>query len=371
VNQQILHVVTSPSFMGFTAGAFDEAAPGANTFVGVDVAAEELRLPGAARVESVQSTRAGMRRLDALVAGSRIAVFHNVTPKIAGALAFAPPSVLRVWSGWGGDYYGTTIDSDAGLLGPDTRRLINSELRPTFWAGRILHAMRFDPVLRAAARAADVFSAPIPEDLDVFRRRFTGFRGRYSQLNYVSVEDSIALGSDRPLGSDILLGNSASPTNNHLEMLKLLAGQDLAGRRVLVPLSYGNQAYASSIVRAGRDLLGDRFVPLTDFLSLDAYNDLLADCGTVVMGSQRQAGLGNILRAIWQGAHLVLDARNPVVDYLRSRGVTVTLVDDVRASGIPTAPLSPAQIASNQAFLDEHWSRRAVLANIRALIALT
>lgn len=369
-NRDILHVVVSPSFVPLTASVFEEAAPGRNTFVGIDLAAEQLHLPESVPVECVPSDRAGLTRLDSLIARSRIVVFHSVTSAVARAMASAPSSVLRVWSGWGGDYYGTTFDTSAGLLDPSTRRLVNSALRPTYWAGQIVRTLLAGPVLRGAARATDVFSAPIPDDLDVFQRRFPGFHGRFSQLNYVTVEDSIAVGSHRPVGGDILVGNSSSPTNNHLTILELLAKQDLSGRRVVVPLSYGDPRYAAAITRAGHELLGDRFTPITGFLPLDEYNDLLASCGIAAFGSRRQEGLGNILRALWQGARVVLDRRNPVVGYLTERGVTVDLLDDVPALGLPTDPLPPARIAANRAFLDEYWGRRAVVHNVRTLIDL-
>lgn len=370
VNQQILHVVTSPSFLSSTANAFEEAAPKRNLFVGVDLAAEALRVPETARVEVVKSDRPGRERLKELVAQSQIAVFHSVTPKVAGVLATAPSSVLRVWSGWGGDYYGTTFDSSAGLLGSATRHLVNSALRPTFWAGRAVHTLRFGSTLNAAARAADVFSAPIPGDLHVFRKRFPGFNGRFSQLNYVNLEDSIATGPDRALGRDILVGNSSSPTNNHLELFEVLAGLDLSGRRVLTPLSYGDPGYAEAIVRAGYELIGESFLPITEFLTLDKYHELIATCGVAVFGSRRQEGLGNILRALWQGAHVVLDRRNPVVEYLRERGVSVILLEEISECGLPRNALSAAQLAANRDFLIQHWSRRAVIRNINALIDL-
>lgn len=353
--------------MDFTASVFEEAAPGRNLFVGVDVAPGSLGALADTRVEYVIGG-ADDERLMSLIAESEVAVFHNTTTTIARFLATAPSSVLRVWSGWGGDYYGTAISSDAGLLGPATRHLVHSELRPTFWAGRAIHALRFGPQLRAAARAADVFSAPIPGDQAVFRRRFPQFQGVYSQLNYASVEDSISIGERRSLGADLLVGNSAAPTNNHLEVLQLLALQDLDGRRVLVPLSYGNQGYAQSVIREGRRLLGDSFVPITRMMPLSEYNELLWECGVVLTGAQRQAGLGNILRAVWQGAHLVLDRHNPVVDYLRDGGVPVTLLDDIPVSGLPVGPLSEADLAARRAFLNDNWGRARVLDNIRTLV---
>lgn len=356
--------------MEFTAAAFEEAATGDNTFVGVNVALNDLRVPKTARVEGVMSDREGMQRLADLIAQSRIVIFHAVTPKVVRALASAPPSTLRVWSGWGWDYYGTTFNGSAGLLGPMTRQLVSRTLGPRVWVDRAIYSLIFGPVLQAAARATDVFSAPVPDDLSVFRKRFPGFQGRYSQLNYVSLENSIATGVDRAPGPDVLVGNSASPANNHLEMFDVLARQDLSGRRVLVPLSYGDQRYASSVIDAGLALFGERFVPITEYMPLAAYNDLLANCGIALMGARRQMALGNVLRALWQGAHVVLDRRNPTVTYLRRHGVDVILPEDLAEGGLPTEPPSASQVAANREFLSEHWGRDAVIRNIRALIEL-
>ncbi|MBX3308851.1 MAG: TDP-N-acetylfucosamine:lipid II N-acetylfucosaminyltransferase [Cryobacterium sp.] len=366
----IVHVITSPSFINFVASVFEEVALGGNAIAAVNVSARELSVPNTARVESFTSAGPDLARLQELILESRVAIFHNVSPGIAKVLAHAPPSVLRVWSGWGGDYYGSTFDSNARLLGPRTRRLVNSTVRPTFWAGRAVHALRYQPKLQAAARSTDVFSAPVPTDLHVFQNRFAGFGGRYSQLNYVSVEDSIASGGDRAVGPDILVGNSAAPANNHVEVFELLARSNLTGRRVFVPLSYGNPFYAALVRRAGHELLGDRFVPITEFLPLKEYNELLAQCGIVMMGSQRQMALGNILRAVWQGAHVALDPRNPIFEYLRDRGATVMLLDDIAANGLPTEAVSAACVEINRAFLDEYWSRRVAIHNARALIDL-
>lgn len=367
---QILHILNDEWFMETTGWAFETAAPGSNTFVAVGFDPAPVSVPASASVVGVAHDAAGLKQLSSMIANSRVAIFHNVSPRIAGALGSAPASVLRVWSGWGGDYYGSTFDAYAGQLAPMTRKVVHGAVRPTFWIGRALRALRVGPVLRAAAGASDVFSAPVEEDLAVFQRRFPEFRGRYSQLNYVTVEDSIAKGGRRPLGDDILLGNSASPSNNHLDVLASLAAQNLGGRRVVTPLSYGDAEYAKVVVRRGRELLGEGFVPVTDFLPLDQYNELLAECGIVILGHRRQEGLGNVLRAIWQGAHLVLNGANPVGAHLRSRGVDVGLIEELAARGLPSGAVPDVQIEARERYLDANWSRHAVLRNVEALLAL-
>lgn len=356
--------------MSFTAGVFDEVAPGRNTFIALGIAPDRLQLPDHIPVEHAPHSRAGLRDLDSRIADSRVVIFHSVTPVVARRLAQAPVSTLKVWSGWGGDYYGTALDYHAGQLGEKTARLEKRRMRLRAHVGRVLHAVQYGSTLQSAARNADVFSAPIPEDLAAFTRRFRGFTGQYRQLNYVSVEDSIATVDANTLGSDILVGNSASPVNNHLEMFELLSRQRLSGRRVVVPLSYGNAEYARRIIEAGAQLLGEHFVPITEYLSLIEYNELVGRCGTVVMGHLRQAAVGNVLRAIWQGAHLVLDPRNPLYQHLTARGVSVVPLESIVRGGLPTRPLSETSRAANHAYLDDHWSRKVVLDNARELIAL-
>ena len=41
-------------------------------------------------------------------------------------------------------------------------------------------------------------------------------------------------------GNNILIGNSRSYANNHLEIFSILSKFNIANRKVIVPLSYGN-----------------------------------------------------------------------------------------------------------------------------------
>jgi hypothetical protein len=367
--RRIVHVLSGGSFTPVVGWAFEQAAPARNTFVGFGVAEQDIHVPSTAEVVSLPIDANGRSRLDALVAASGIAIFHRVSLHVAPSLAAAPASTLRVWSGWGADYYGTAVDNSAGLLGPETRRLVRKPFRPIHAAYRVGRAIQLRQDLRKTAAATDVFSAPVPEDEAVFRHRFPTFRGRYGQLNYATVEDSVATGARTALGPDILLGNSAAASNNHVDVLRILADRGLEGRKVIVPLSYGDREYAARVAEAGRSLLGSDFIPLTDFLPLEKYNELLSQCGTVIMGHRRQQGIGNLLRAIWQGAAIVLDRRNPVAQHLRANGVAITFLDEVPQSGLPTSSISQAQAMARQQYLDREWSRRAVLRNVENLIA--
>ena len=148
-----------------------------------------------------------------------------------------------------------------------------------------------------------------------------------------------------------------------------MARAGTAGRRIVTPLSYGDAGYAEMVTTRGRALFGDAFVPLRQFLPLDEYQALIADCSTVVMGHRRQQAVGNVAAALWTGAQVVLHDRSPLFTFLRDRGAHVAPLSSIAATGVPYERASTQQLADNRRVLNEFWSRERVLANIRELVS--
>lgn len=366
---RFLHVFPDSPFLSFTVEAFSEAVPGANTFLvhGISGDLNHHRLTDDAPVEAIARDNSGLARIAEAVEDCDIAIFHSVGGFAARALVAAPDRVMTVWSGWGADYYGSVMLPNGGLLGPATARYNNALLSPVGKAVRLRRRVMANRALSAAARAADVFSAPIPEDFQVFRRRFPSFRGRYAQLNYASVDETDSVRSQDVWGDDILLGNSATIQNNHLDMLELLARLRPDGRRVVTPLSYGDSAYADLVAARGKALLGSDFLPLRDFLPASEYREIVARCSTVIMGHRRQQGLGNIIGAMLAGARVFLDTANPAAAFFRERGGRIDTLADLSRSGLPNGLAPEPDREANRRTIYEFWGRDVVLDNIRAL----
>ena len=368
---RIAHLFPDSPFLSFTADIFEHAAPGSNQFLVHSMRGDlgRHRLPAAANAQAIVPDAAGAEHALQVLAASDIAIIHSVGGFAAQILGRIPARTLRVWSGWGGDYYGSNAWPTSGQLGPLTSRY---ERRRMSLPGRILRMRRNLKGARPFARAArvtDVFSAPIPDDLTVFRRRFRGFQGVYSQLNYASVEDSFTAAPD-VAGDDILLGNSASLTGNHFEALELLAEKGTGGRRIIAPLSYGDVAYADAVSQRGAELFGSDFVALRDFMPLDDYQRIVGGCSIVVMGHRRQQGVGNIALAMWSGARVFLDQRSPLAAFLQRQGAKIGTLDELRRAGVPLARTSPSELDDNRVVLQRFWGRDTVIANVHALLAL-
>ena len=108
-----------------------------------------------------------------------------------------------------------------------------------------------------------------------------------------------------PFPVNILLGNSATPTNRHksaLDALSRFANEDI---KIYAPLSYGDDAYRDEVISYGRELFGDKFVPVTEFMERSEYISFLTKISIGVFNYDRQQGLGNIHLLMRMGAKVL------------------------------------------------------------------
>lgn len=168
----------------------------------------------------------------------------------------------------------------------------------------------------------------------------------YYPIEYITKKESLKIS-----GSDILLGNSASATNNHLEAFDLLSKFDLQDRRIVAPLSYGCHKYARAIKSKGIKQFGDRFVPLTSFLPIEEYNRLMSNCGIVIMNHYRPQAVGNIIAALYMGCKVFLNETN-IYQYFNDLGCHIYSIDrDFKTDKDVFQLLSDEQVAHNRTIL--------------------
>lgn len=344
--RKIIHLVVDDKFIDAAIREFEAVAPGCHEFMafGGSTPWRYLRSP------LVQRVGAGwwlQRVTDSDVAA---VVFHSLPAGWLPLLHVIPAGTTVVWLGWGFDYYGLLADDfPQGLILPGTATLVRAlHPRP---AGCELSTARPYAKPTTAERAAlgrvDIFSPVLDIEHALVQRRQPWLRAQYRPWNYLTLEDDLQLQTslaERP-GTDLLVGNSATPTNNHIEAFEHIRRcADLEGRRIVVPLSYGDPAYAREIVRIGRKLFGSAFVPLLDFLPRERYLELLDTCGVLVMNHLRQQALGNVVISGLRGASLFLNPSNPMTRWLHRQGVQV---EDI--GSLHMAPLEPAARARNRA----------------------
>lgn len=92
----------------------------------------------------------------------------------------------------------------------------------------------------------------------------------------------------------ILLGNSATPTNQHIQALDSMAQYSNENIEIICPLSYGDEEYRSKVITYGQNIFGEKFKPVVDYMSPENYSRLLDSVQVAVFNHNRQQGTGNI-----------------------------------------------------------------------------
>lgn len=105
---------------------------------------------------------------------------------------------------------------------------------------------------------------------------------------------------------NILVGNSADPSNNHIEAFEKIKRYAQNDIQIFCPLSYGDAEYAKSVAEHGKRLFGDKFHPIFEFLKLDEYQTFLGQINIAMFNHKRQQGMGNATTLLGLGAKVYM-----------------------------------------------------------------
>jgi len=136
---------------------------------------------------------------------------------------------------------------------------------------------------------------------DIYNKEFKYFSTRYMDKSIFNErshhsEDSI----------NILLGNSATKSNNHIDILKILAKYKNDNIEIICPLSYGDTHYAQEVSTFGKKIFGNKFFPLESILERSEYNKMLSSIEIAIFNFDRQQGIGNINALLYLGAKVYI-----------------------------------------------------------------
>ena len=149
----------------------------------------------------------------------------------------------------------------------------------------------------------------IPGDV-VLARQWYGATGQHQEcLMYTSnIFKDLVIPPKTDSVINILVGNSADPTNNHLEVFEKLAAYKSENMMIYCPLSYGgiDGNYAKQIAEKGTAMFGDRFVALTDFMPFRKYLEFLGQIDIAVFAHKRQQGMGNTITLLGLGKKIYM-----------------------------------------------------------------
>lgn len=295
------------------------------------------------------------------------------------------PKTKVVWLAWGYDlYHGkygmeplikisslygsyTKEYMDAQDYQPKLPSLIKSKIRE--FVSMVLWPAT-DSILNEALRRIDYFGG-YPGEYNLIERngcfRAENIDYSYPLISNLYSKDNIENFSDDMPGN-ILVGNSATETNNHIDVFVTIEKIVPADKRIIVPLSYGSHTYREYVISKGCDIFAEQFQPLVDYMPLTEYQLLLQSCSVAIFGHERQQAVGNVIMSLWNGAKVFLSENSIVYKYLRSQGLILyTIQNDLNKDTICDS-LSRKEILSNRKIVSNNFSNEAVLRKVEVIL---
>ncbi|HRP33262.1 MAG TPA: TDP-N-acetylfucosamine:lipid II N-acetylfucosaminyltransferase [Agriterribacter sp.] len=240
---------------------------------------------------------------------------------------------IIIWSFYGGDLY-SLPEIKTGLFSPGTLNVLNISTKKT----PFLYIKDFlcplykifsknsasIAAIRKAISRIDYFAWYNKEEYEFLNERFKNKLPVFLKSS-IATPFNLIHGTSEKLGS-ILIGNSASPYNNHIDIIQELDKLNYSGK-ITIPFSYGSQHYITRIkelVKSSKLHISflESFFPYQDYISL------MNEHTCAIFNSYRQMALGNIFIALKCGVKVYLSSKNPSYQWLKKKGFFIYSIEN-------------------------------------------
>ncbi len=359
---KFLHISTDNRFVNSAPTAFEKVAEGQNEYWIIHEGKPEIvKVPITKLIAPCDV--AGMNLAKELN-DYDIVFLHSLIPEFYPLINNANDKVKFVWLGWGFDYYDLlhkklTLPKTTKLCGGQWRYRLR-ELKKRFVTKSYKKKTSLFPKIK-------YFCPVLPHEHKILKDKYDNLPD-YFEWNYGALNPDLIPADHmdtRVNGENILVGNSAHPSNNHVELFQTLKKINIKDRDIIIPLSYGEDKYREKIL----PLLDDQMKPITDFIERYSYMDIMQSCSIVLMNHRRQQAFGTIVIMLHMGAKLYLRSENPLYQRLKSWGVTVFSIEDLAHDQSDFfTPITKEQAEKNRQAVTDYYSLENYCKRTEALI---
>jgi len=333
----IVHLFEDQKFVDITIENFENVSNGLNKYI---VFSNNDKLTYVSRKEDVIILPNSSYKLDIdlVYKDCQLLIIHFLSPLKLYILKHKPHHVKVIWSVWGSDAYDhfKVQNNFEPITSVTQKSTLFQKLKDSYFF-TFYHLMKYriKPLSKELEllQLIDYVITVLPNEFKVIKNEF-GLVAKYIDYNYgINNFDKF---SDRSLGNSILVGNSATSTNNHLDVFEII--KSTTNMDIIVPLSYGAydyEDYKENIISEGRRIFNKNFLPIENFMNLHDYRELTFSCNTVIMYHIRQQALANIFMSLFQGMRLFLNSKSITYSFLKDQGMIVfDLKKDYKLIGV-------------------------------------
>lgn len=245
------------------------------------------------------------------------------------------PSIKVIWWSWGYDIYNRPSPLSKPLITIElykhvTKQLItdSAKLSPYKYLKYTFLKLIVNRKLRKAIHRIDYYTPVLPVEYKLlcqnkffkakpFRIDFGPGYCTFNKLHYIKG------------AGNILIGNSFSPTNNHLDIFPLIKHINIGNRKYIIPVNYGTGYNISKTqLKNLSGLNSDSVIWLEKYLSLKEYENIFGSVTHAIFGHVRQQAVGNHRMCIASGIKMFFFKDSINYQYYKGMGFHVYSIED-------------------------------------------
>lgn len=232
-----------------------------------------------------------------------------------------------IWFAWGYDLYENTFNLiPLKIYGEETKKQMGRSYKCKIHY--IKQWIFCKLLLKKVLSRIDYFSGVFPYEYNLLKQNQSSFNAipldwYYGSTNFF-IPEQIELSINRNK-ENIIIGNSANPTNNHLDVLKTLKNAHINKEaKIIIPLSYGyTDKYIRKVEQTAEKVAPSRIISLRTFLPLKEYTELISTCKVAIFAHERQQASDNIFLQLINGARVYMSENSAAYKYLKSIGLKI------------------------------------------------
>ncbi|MBT8507872.1 hypothetical protein AZH53_05525 [Methanomicrobiaceae archaeon CYW5] len=242
--------------------------------------------------------------------GYDLIIFHSIfIPFSLTFLLSFKNEILKksVWIVWGGDLYAYREKNKS--LTNYMMEVLRKRIIPSFYC-IVSNNCDFQLCRKWYHSAAINFQAYYP------------YLGVQNELSYENKDTKDAI--------HILLGNSATKSNRHIDALMYLKKFNEENIKIFIPLSYGDQEYGKYVETFAKEIFGDKAIALNDYIDRESYGQILSEIDIGIFNHNRQQAMGTIYSLILSGAKIYANADSCIFEILiKENDLKVYSIDEI------------------------------------------
>lgn len=307
-------------------------------------------------------------------------MFHSLPGKYYDAIRLIPQGKIVIVSSWGYDIYynqnGCSPIIQINLFKPITGQYINPSQLSICFTTKIKRTIkkiinykgyysiykqnkkehnRCQLIREKAISRVDYWATVLPIEYEMLNA-LPYFSAKYFPFKYARSDNYAVPLVNHQIAKCILLGNSADPSNNHIDVINVIKDRGIINK-LLIPISYGGDDYYRTILEQYILENNINCELLKDILPYLEYAEKLMSCNCAIFGHMRQQAVGNIQLSLKQGRKVFMYKDSVCYKHFKSEGYIVFSIEDDLTIEEITKPLPTEDIQKNirlQASLSLH-----------------